>query len=86
MTYIPRRDYRFEYLTEAASFIEERQCETCAFKSDRPEYPMCFEIEAVLWDEKPIVEWDDLGDQGLHCTKYRWQQLVDDETNQEKLF
>lgn len=67
MTYKPRRDYRFEYLWDAIKFIEERQCNNCVFKSDRPEYPMCFEIEAQLIEEKPVDEIDDLGDDGIVC-------------------
>ena len=86
MTYFPRRDDRFEYLTEAASFVEDRQCTTCAFKSDRPDYPICFEIEGILLEEDPIIAWDDRGNAGLHCNKYRNEELADQEVNQEKLF
>ena len=79
MTYIPRRDSRFEYIWEAMTFVEDRQCSTCAFKSDRDEYPICFEIEAVLIDEQPVVEWEDRGDLGLVCHKYRNEELAEQE-------
>ena len=86
MTFFPRRDYRFEYLTDVMSFIE-RQCATCAFKSDRPDYPMCFEIEAELFEEKPVEAFDDHGDDGIVCTKYREETLAEQEhPDQHRLF
>lgn len=85
--YVPRRDYRFEYLWEAMSFIEERQCNSCAFKSDRPEYPMCFEIESRFIAEEPVVEVEDLDDEGLVCKVYRNDILAEQaHPDQKRLF
>lgn len=78
--YKPRRDERFEYIWEAMRFIEDSQCKTCAFskKAQDPDnephssqYPMCYEIEAVLLQERPVEELEDAGLQGIICTKYR---------------
>lgn len=85
MTYIPRRDYRFEYVTEAISFVEERQCIDCFFK-ESGEFPMCMEIQGNVMLEEPIEEWSDLGDEGLLCNKYRNEVVAGNEVNQEKLF
>lgn len=79
MNYQPSRDHRFEYLWEVMSFIEERQCNTCRFKSDREDYSMCFEIEADLLDEGPVEALDDRGDDGVVCTKYATEQEPVDE-------
>lgn len=85
--YIPKRDYRFEYLWDVMSFIEENKCHDCAFKSDRPDYPMCFEIEAEIIDEKPVAALDDQGDDGVVCTRYRNEVLVEQEhPDQLRLF
>lgn len=76
--YIPRRDYRFEYLTEVMDFVEERQCHDCAFKSDRDDYPMCFEVEGELFAENgPVEALDDLGDEGVVCTRYKNEVLAE---------
>lgn len=78
MKYVPGRDYRFEYLDDVMLFVEEYQCGTCAFKSDRPDYPMCFEVEAELFAENgPVQALDDLGEHGVECVRYR---NVDDYT------
>lgn len=78
MKYTPGRDYRFEYLWDVMSFVENYQCNTCAFKSDRPDYPMCFEVEADLIAENgPVEALDDLGEHGVECVRYR---SVDDYT------
>lgn len=87
MSYKAHRDHRFEYVWEVMSFIEERQCNSCGFKSDRPDYPMCFEIEAELIEEEPVPALDDRGDDGVVCTKYRDELLVEQEhPAQSRLF
>lgn len=73
--YTPHRDERFDYIWELMEFIEETQCGTCAFKSDRFENPMCFEIEAEIIDEKPVADLDDKGSDGVECTRYRNDDL-----------
>lgn len=78
MTYKATRDHRFEYVWDVMQFIEERQCETCAFKSDRDDYPMCFEIEAELISEEPVASLDDRGDDGVVCTRYRNDVLAEE--------
>lgn len=77
MSYRARRDYRFEYVWDVMEFIEENQCGTCAFKSDRPDYPMCFEIEGELISEEPVPALDDRGDEGVVCTRYRNDVLAE---------
>ena len=80
MKYSPKRDYRFEYLTDVMSFVEERQCHDCAFKSDRPDYPMCFEVEGELFAENgPVGALDDQGNDGVVCTRYRNEVLAEQE-------
>lgn len=87
MTYTPRRDQRFHYIWDVMKFVEERQCMSCAFKSDRPDYPMCGEIELELIEEKPVEALDDLGDDGVVCTKYREATLTEQEhPSQHRLF
>jgi hypothetical protein len=71
MTYIPRRDGRFEYLTDALAFIEERQCGDCVFQFARDGFYMCGEIEAKVFAEQPVLEINDLGDEGLFCKLYQ---------------
>ena len=70
--YHPHRDYRFEYVWEAMAFVEDNQCRDCQFrKTDSDAYgPMCYEVEAAFMMEEPVVEIDDLGESGLHCTKF----------------
>lgn len=68
--YKPRRDDRFEYVTDAINFIEEEQCGTCVFREEG-EFPMCLEISGNLIIEEPVEEISDLGSAGLFCTKYR---------------
>lgn len=68
MTYIPRRDYRFEYVFEAMKHVEERDCKDCIFAVPG-EYPMCLPISSMFLTEEPVEEIDDLGDDGLRCTK-----------------
>lgn len=68
MTYIPRRDYRFEYLHDVLNWMEEHVCSDCIFrKMDQTEYIMCHELEGKIFLEEPIEEWEDLGDLGLSC-------------------
>ena len=71
--YQPKRDYRFEYMHEALNHVEDNQCRECVFRKPDPNAygPMCVEIEAQFIMEEPIIEIDDLGDSGLHCTKFR---------------
>ena len=71
--YIPRRDYRFEYIWDAIKFVEEYQCVTCRFRKDADsEFPMCFEVEAaIMAEDGPVEALDDLGDSGVVCVKYR---------------
>ena len=70
MTYIPRRDYRFEYVGEAMVHIENKQCLKCIHKMDDPDYPMCFDVGAFFFNEEPVPMVDDLGDAGLNCRKF----------------
>lgn len=75
--YRPRRDHRFEYLTDVMSFVERNQCNGCGFKSDRPDYPMCFEVEGELFAENgPVAALDDRGNDGVVCVLFRDQELV----------
>ena len=84
MKYTPGRDHRFEYLWDVMSFVEENQCKGCGFKSDRPEYPMCFEVEAALIAEDgPVQALDDIGDNGVVCTLFRDQELVAQEAPEQ---
>jgi hypothetical protein len=70
--YRPHRDERFEYVTDAITFIEHRQCHDCVFRNERDdEFFMCGEYEARLFAEEPVMEIDDLGTQGLHCKTYK---------------
>lgn len=86
--YKPHRDERFHYAHEALQFIEELQCKACAFKeTDDPSMPMCLEIAGRFFDEEPIEEIDDLGNDGLRCTKYRSEELASEEhPDQSQLF
>lgn len=76
--YEPKRDHRFEYIWDLMGFIEDNQCGTCAFKSDRPDYPMCGEIEAAVIEENEVPDLDDLGDDGLVCRRYREETLEEE--------
>lgn len=82
--YTARRDYRFEYVWDLMKFIEDEQCHDCAFKSDRDEYPMCFEIEAELISEQPVPALDDKGDDGVYCTRYR-NDVLEEEAHPDQL-
>lgn len=87
MVYIPRRDSRFEYIWDVMTFVEEQQCNSCAFKSDREDDPMCFEIEAELIAEEPVEALDDRGSDGVVCMKYVDEVLAEEEhPNQGRLF
>lgn len=83
MKYTPGRDYRFEYVTDVVTFVETYQCHDCAFKSDRPDYPMCFEVEGQLLvqdsDFAPVEELDDRGSDGVVCVRYRQDVLAEQE-------
>lgn len=76
--YKPRRDYRFEYVYEAMTFIEDRQCVTCVFNVGG-DYPMCFEVSEWFLradeDFEPIPDVDDRGDEGVVCTRYRETEI-----------
>lgn len=69
MTYIPRRDYRFEYMTEAMTNIEENSCSLgCVHAEMDNEYlSITCPVMNKIWDEKPIEEFEDAGDEGLFC-------------------
>jgi len=74
--YKPVRDYRFEYAEDAINFIEKHQCGNCIFRrTDQDaidyDYLMCAEISISISLEEPVEEIDDLGSNGLSCTKYR---------------
>lgn len=69
MTYIPRRDYRFEYIWEAMSYLEDHQCSTCKF-AEPGEYPMCIEVASFFLAEEPVEAVDDNDDEGIECRKY----------------
>lgn len=85
--YKPGRDHRFEYATDVMDFIESHQCISCAFQSDREGYPMCFEIEADIFEEEPVADLDDRGDDGVVCTRYRHAELAEQEhESQGRLF
>lgn len=86
--YTPHRDERFEYVFEAMSHVEEKQCETCVFRrTDDPDYPMCFEISGQFILELPVEEINDLGSDGLACTKYRPGNPTPEQVEgQEELF
>ena len=74
--YIPRRDHRFEYVTEALEHIEETQCVGCIHNTG-DEYPTseCPVVDAFnLGLEIPVPEFLDLGDH-LVCTA-RVQKLA----------
>lgn len=73
MKYVPKRDYRFEYIYDAINFVEEYQCKTCRFrKEDNDEDPMCYEVEAaVIAEDGPVEALDDIGEHGVVCVKYR---------------
>lgn len=83
--YKPTRDHRFEYVWEVMEFIEENQCKGCAFKSEHGEnsigepYFMCGEIEFLLADEQPVLDLDDVGDDGVVCRRYREEALAEQE-------
>ncbi len=84
--YIPRRDYRFEYVTEAMEFVEVQECSTCVFREEG-EYPMCLPIAAKMTLEEPVEEINDLGDDGISCTKYKQGDPTPPQLEgQEKLF
>jgi hypothetical protein len=68
--YRPHRDGRFEYVTDVINHLEEEQCNTCVFREEG-EYPMCLPISGQIILEEPVEEINDLGRDGLICTKYR---------------
>lgn len=70
MVYTPQRDRRFEYVTDAISWLEESQCNTCVFREEG-EFSMCLKISGQMILEEPVEEIDDQGDNGLLCTKHR---------------
>jgi hypothetical protein len=83
VSYTPHRDYRFEYVTEAMSFVEEFQCFDCAFRGDDDEFPMMgchFGADQLMFEEEEIEFFDDLGDAGIRCHKWRDQELVEQES------
>ena len=71
MTYLPRRDERFEYIGDAMEHIETKQCFKCILRDkDDQEMPMCYEISTFIILEAPVHAIDDLGDAGLNCRKF----------------
>lgn len=68
--YKPQRDYRFYYVDEAIRHIEDLQCVACVFR-ESGEFPMCLPISGQIITEQPVKEINDLGSDGLVCTKYR---------------
>ena len=78
------------------NFIEEMQCKSCAFSKivQDPEnephssaYPMCFEIESELIAGGPVAALDDMGNDGVVCTKYKDALLAEQEhSDQSRLF
>jgi len=91
VSYTPKRDHRFEYVTDVISFVEERQCNDCVFKSDPEDYPMCFEVEGQLLVQDsefaPVAELDDRGEHGVVCVKYVDEVLAEEaHPNQGRLF
>jgi hypothetical protein len=101
MSYVPRRDSRFDYIWEAMDHIEERQCVNCAFsklqdpdvdKSHAEEYPMCFEVEADFIVKEaahePIEYISDYAPLGLTCNKYEpvGKPVIAPDENQLPLF
>lgn len=68
--YVPKRDQRFEYVTDAMNWVEKTQCNTCVFREEG-EYPMCLPVATKITLEKPVEEIDDQGDNGLLCLKYK---------------
>lgn len=86
--YKPHRDGRFHYIHEAIHFVEEMQCKGCGFKeTDDPDMPMCLEVSGKFIMEEPVEEIDDLGNDGIRCTKYRSKDLLEQEhPDQSKLF
>lgn len=85
--YQPHRENRYEYIFDLMSDIEERQCQVCVYRSDREEYPMCFEIEGKIMTEEPVEELIDLDSQGVACTKFSpGEPLPDFDPNQLTLF
>ncbi|HEY5446637.1 MAG TPA: hypothetical protein VIJ87_19675 [Pyrinomonadaceae bacterium] len=71
MVYTPHREIRYDYIWDLMADIEERQCQVCIYRSDREEYPMCFEIEGKIITEDPVEELIDLDAQGVVCTKFK---------------
>jgi hypothetical protein len=67
--YIPKRDYRFEYLDEVCAHIEETSCSLgCVHAEPDHEYlSVTCPIMAKIWDEEPMEEFDDRGDEGVFC-------------------
>ena len=71
--FIPRRDYRFEYATDAIEFIEANFCSKgCKFATGDIDYPSidCHtDIDRILLLEQvpTIVDADE---RGLICTAY----------------
>lgn len=87
MTYKPRRDSRFEYMWDLMAWVEERQCKTCALKSDREDFPMCFEVEAEILEEKEVEALDDHGEYGVVCSRYANEDdAARDHSDQGRLF
>jgi hypothetical protein len=84
--YRPHRDHRFEYVTDVINHIEEIQCGSCVFREDG-EFPMCLPISGQLILEEPVEEINDLGSDGLTCTKYRnGEPSAEQVEGQETLF
>jgi len=71
MTYTAHRNHRFQYAHEVIEFIEAGQCFDCVFRNDDPEMPMFHEIAGSIVTEMPVEELEDVGNDGIVCTKYR---------------
>jgi hypothetical protein len=79
MTYRPHREVRFHDLWDLIHFIESNQCEACRFRKSpydfdpnfATEFPMCPEVEADVISEEPVEALDDMGDQGVVCSRFK---------------
>lgn len=82
--YTPHRDNRFQYMWELMSYLERRQCHSCAFKHEHGEssngqpYTMCGKVESLIIQEMPVADLDDRGEHGVVCTKYMDEVLAEE--------
>lgn len=57
MAYTPRRTARYQYVWSLIGDIERRQCSSCIYRNDDPEFPMCLDRAGAATAEEPVEDW-----------------------------